>query len=76
MRISKNELIFWLAIIAFVLVVGAYVFKFHEGSISMNPIKCVPLFMLLKFCGKNKGNKNGRVSSEGLGLNSYVAHMF
>ena len=29
--------------------------------------------MLLKFCGKNKGNKKGRVPSEGLDLNSYFA---
>ena len=36
MRIFKNEQIFWLVIIAFVLVVGAYVVNFHEGSISMN----------------------------------------
>ncbi|MBQ8969508.1 MAG: hypothetical protein IJ064_07250, partial [Bacteroidaceae bacterium] len=34
-------------------------------------IKCVPLFMLLMFCGKNKGNKKGRVPSEGLDLNLY-----
>ena len=27
--------------------------------------------MLLKFCGKNKGNKKGRVPSEGLDLNLY-----
>ncbi|MBR4387627.1 MAG: hypothetical protein IKT00_00375, partial [Prevotella sp.] len=37
------------------------------------PRKCVPLFMLLMFCRKNKGNKKGRVPSEELGLNSYFA---
>lgn len=36
MRISKNVLILWLSIFAFVLVVGAYVVNFHGGSISMN----------------------------------------